>query len=818
MHMEQYEKEHIESMRALAPECMVLLKKDGEFPLDEPGKIAAFGSGVRHTVKGGTGSGDVNVRHFATIEEGLKNAGFEITSGEWLDAYDRVREACEDALHARIRSRIEQEGPGVIFEASSTVMEEPEYDIPLEGEGDTAIYVLSRNSGEGSDRSNARGDFRLSETEKRDILALCEQYARFMLVLNVGGPVDLTEVVERVPNILLLSQLGSVTGDAFADVLLGKSYPSGKLAASWAAYRDYPDVGDFGDRDETHYREGLYVGYRWFDATGTKPLFPFGFGLSCTHFDIQFVETRIYGSMARVFGMVRNTGFAPGKEVLQLYVSMPSGKLDQPRKVLCAYEKTRELFPGEVAVVALDYRMEDFASYDEELSARVLEKGDYVLLMGTDSTNVRPVSTLRLEEDVVIEKVAPVGGTPELPDWKPERVPQPDASWLPVFPVAKDLFWKRKTKRPEPSAEAIAEAERMTDEELCFLCTGAIRGGKSMSTVGNAGITVPGAAGDSTRLFLDRKIPVMIMADGPAGLRLTRRYGVDAEGAFPINPDGLAHARKMIPEAYVRAREWYGEGRTGEEHEQNCTAIPIGTALAQSWNSELAEACGNLVGDEMERFGVHLFLAPAMNLQRNPLCGRNFEYYSEEPLLSGRTAAAVCRGVQSHKGCGAVIKHFACNNQEYNRVHSNSQVSPRALREVYLRGFEIAVREGKPKAIMTSYNLINGVHSSERRDLCDTLLRSEWGFNGIVMTDWLVGKDVRGNDRYRKGVASCSVAAGNDLIMPGMPMHVEDLMQGLSDPENPLTREALVLSGARIIDMARELQGMRDGETGETQA
>ena len=218
--MEQYEKEHIESMRALAPECMVLLKKDGEFPLDEPGKIAAFGSGVRHTVKGGTGSGDVNVRHFATIEEGLNNAGFEITSGEWLDAYDRVREACEDALHARIRSRIEQEGPGVIFEASSTVMEEPEYEIPLEAEGDTAIYVLSRNSGEGSDRSNARGDFRLSETEKRDILALCEQYARFMLVLNVGGPVDLTEVVERVPNILLLSQLGSVTGDAFADVLL----------------------------------------------------------------------------------------------------------------------------------------------------------------------------------------------------------------------------------------------------------------------------------------------------------------------------------------------------------------------------------------------------------------------------------------------------------------------------------------------------------------------------------------------------------------------------------------------------------------------
>ena len=812
--MELYEQEHIDRMRVIAPECMVLLKSDGSFPLDEPGQIAAFGSGVRHTVKGGTGSGDVNVRHFTTIEEGLTAAGFTLTSGRWLDAYDAVRKQCVEAWQAAVRKQIEQNGPGSIFEASSRVMEEPEYEIPLEGEGDTAIYVLSRNSGEGSDRSDAKGDFRLSDTEKRDILALAERYARFMLVLNVGGPVDLRDIVDHVPNILLLSQLGSVTGDAFADVLLGKSAPSGKLAASWAGYEEYPDAGDFGDRDDTHYREGLYMGYRWFDATGKKPLFPFGFGLSYTHFDIHFVETRIYGSMARVFGMVRNTGFCPGREVMQLYVSMPSGKLDQPRKILCAFEKTRELFPGEVAVVSLDYRMEDFAAYSEEKGARVLEKGDYVLLLGTDSTHVRPVSTLRLEEDIVVEKVEAVGGKPDFTDWKPEAAPQPDASCLPVFTVAKELFWKRKTKRAEPSEEALADAQRMTDEELCCMCTGAIRQGKHASIIGNSGDQVPGAAGDSTRLFVDRNIPVMVMADGPAGLRLTRRYGVDDQGMFPIDPQGLERARKIIPEAYLHAREWFGEGRTGDVHEQNCTAIPIGTALAQSWNPEVAEACGDMVGEEMKHFHVQLFLAPAMNLQRNPLCGRNFEYYSEDPLLTGKTAAAVCRGVQKHAGCGAVIKHFACNNQEYNRLHSNSMVSPRALRELYLRGFEIAVKEGKPKAVMTSYNLLNGVHTSERKDLCDTLLRNEWGFQGIVMTDWLAGSE-KTEEKYRGATASASVPAGNDLIMPGMQRHVDNLMQGLADPENPLKREDLVLSAARLIDMARQLRDAGQEYAGE---
>ena len=807
--MEQYEKEHMETLRALAPECMVLLKQDGEFPLDAPCQIAAFGNGVRHTVAGSSRS--AGVRRAASIEASLQSAGFEITSGKWLDAYDRIRESSEDAFHACQRARIEEGGMRSINDTVSMVMKEPEYDLPLDGEGDTAVYVLSRSSGESMDRTDTKGDFRLTDTETRDILALCDRFARFMLVLNVCGPVDLTEVADRVPNILLLSQLGSVTGDALVDVLLGRSYPSGKLAASWAAFADYPDVGDFGESDDTHYREGVYVGYRWFDAARKEPLFPFGYGLSCTHFDIQFVETRIYGSMARVFGMVRNTGFAPGREVMQLYVSMPSGKQDQPAKILCAYEKTRELLPGEVAVVALDYRMENFASYDEERSAWVLEKGDYVLLMGTDSRHVRPVSTLRLEEDVIVEKTTAVGGNPDLPDWKPEPVPQPDASWLPVFTVAGDLFWKRKTKQPQPSEAALAEAQRMTDEELCFLCSGEFRANGQLSVL-------PGAAGDSTGRFQDRNIPSMTMADGTSGLELAGRYGVDAEGWFPVDPQSLDLARKILPKQHLSPRMLRGEDWSGEVHEQNCTAIPCAAALGQSWNSELVEQCAGLVGDEMKHFGVQLLLAPAVNLQRSPLGGRNAEYYSEDPLLAGRMAAAMCRGVQSRSGCGAVVKHFVCNDQETNRMHSNSQVSQRALREVYLRAFEIAVKEGKPKAVMTGYNLINGVHCSERRDLCDTLLRSEWGFPGVVMTEWLVGKDLKLGNRYRGSEPAASFAAGVDLMMPGDDLHISSVRSALADPDVPVTREGLERSGARIIDLARELKDMYGEQTGETQA
>ena len=383
--MERYEIEHIERVRKITPECMVLLKSDGSFPLDAPGKIAIYGNAARKTIKGGTGSGDVNVRHYVGIEEGLENAGFTITSKAWLDSYDALWAKANKEFKAGIKAKIAAEGLSAIMLGIGAIMQEPEYEFPLDAEGDTAIYVLGRISGEGADRAPEKGNLEMTETEIRDILQLQKQYKRFMLVLNVGGVVDLSPVVNEVSNILLLSQLGIAMGDAFADVLLGKAYPSGKLASTWAKWKDYCHVGDFGDPNDTHYREGIYVGYRYFDSVDKQPMFPFGFGLGYTSFEITAKDANLDGSKVSVTAKVTNTGKRSGKEVVQLYVSIPEGKLDQPYQVLAAFAKTDELNPGESQEVTVGFQMEDIASFDEETCNAILEKGSYVLHIGNSS-------------------------------------------------------------------------------------------------------------------------------------------------------------------------------------------------------------------------------------------------------------------------------------------------------------------------------------------------------------------------------------------------------------------------------------------------
>ena len=277
--MIDYEKEHCEAMRRFGAECTVLLKTDGSFPLGAPCELALYGSGARRTIKGGTGSGEVNSRYFVTAEEGLEAAGFTITSKSWMDSYDELyARSRKRFIHELKRSALKR-GTLAILDSMGAVMPEPEYERPLDTEGDAAVYVLSRISGEGSDRRPVAGDILLTATEKRDILALNEKYDKFLLVLNVGGVVDLSSVQE-VRNILLLSQLGVETGTILADLILGKSSPSGRLTATWSAWGDYPAIGSFGEKDDTHYNEGVYVGYRYFDSVGKKPLLPFGFGLS----------------------------------------------------------------------------------------------------------------------------------------------------------------------------------------------------------------------------------------------------------------------------------------------------------------------------------------------------------------------------------------------------------------------------------------------------------------------------------------------------------------------------------------------------------
>lgn len=805
--MQNYEREHLAKLRPYLSECMVLLKSNGAFPISGAGEIALYGSGARHTVKGGTGSGEVNSRTFVTVEQGLKEAGFTVTTSEWMDSYDEIlRNARMEFIHM-IKKRAREKHTLAVMDGMGAVMPEPEYDLPLSGIRDTAVYVLSRISGEGNDREFQKGDILLSESEKRDILFLQRNCSKFLLVLNVGGPVDLEPVLE-VDNILILSQLGSETGSALADLILGKTFPSGKLATTWAAAGNYPDIGEFGDINETRYREGIYVGYRYFDSAKAPVLFPFGFGLGYTSFELSQPECRIeQADTVSVSVRVRNAGCFPGKETVQLYVSVPEGKLDQPYQCLAAFEKTHALEPGAEEEVGLGFSLHDIASFDTEQAAWLLEAGDYVLRLGTNSHETTVVGTIRLMDSVQVCKVRNALGTPDFSDWKPVKREAEDLpETVPLLTIGSDRIPVFEVSY-DPDRPDCAQAKCLSDEELAYLSVGAFDPKAGfLNVIGNAGKTVAGSAGETSRMLKYQAIPSLVMADGPAGLRLAKDYVNGKDGARALGGSFPESMLELLPSP-ARFLLRLMEKRPGKKEQilhQYCTAIPIGTAIAQSWNLEFATLCGDIVGEEMEHFGVHLWLAPALNIHRSIRCGRNFEYFSEDPLVSGLFAAALTNGVQSHPGCGTTVKHFAANNQETNRYNSNSQVSERAMREIYLRGFEICIKRSQPFALMTSYNLINGIHSSERRDLLEDILRSEFGFRGIVMTDWVInGGTINKASVHPAPEAWKTAAAGSNLFMPGSKRDWRNVVSALHDGN--LSREQLETNAAYLFRVMHEL-------------
>ena len=801
-----YEKEHLAALRAMAPECMVLLKKNGDFPLTSPCKVALYGSGARKTIKGGTGSGDVNVRHTVTVEDGLENAGFTVTTKPWLDAYDEARASGRKAFLDGIKAEAEKLGKPAFLIGMGKTAPEPKYAFELAGEGEICVYVLARNSGEGSDRTASKGDLLLTDDEVRDILLCAEKYPKFLLVLNVGGPVDLSPVLDRVENILLLSQLGSVIGDAFADVLLGKANPSGKLTTTWARAEDYRTNEGFGALDDTRYTEGVFVGYRYFEAAAVKPIFPFGYGLSYTEFAVEADHFSVEDSTVCVRLTVRNTGRFAGKDSVRLYYTAPNGKLTRPVRELGAYAKTDLLQPGEQETLALMLPVEDMAAWDTDRDAWVLEKGAYVILLEN-----KPVGIVELDGEAVTERLSHSGGEADFEDWRPSVEKELPAGIPMLTFEAEGLNGKGHFQRERLAASQpeTPELSGLTDEELATICVGRHGDAGGMTAIiGNSAARVAGGAGETADLAEKKGFGKLVTSDGPAGLRLAIKYAETPDGAESLDNvvfDDLLELLSEPIQQLFRAR--FAKSKELEEtygaRYHYASAIPVGTALAQSWNTALVEECGELVGEEMERFGVNVWLAPALNIHRSPLCGRNFEYYSEDPLVSGKVAAAMTRGVQKHAKCAVTIKHFACNNQEFNRMGSNSLVSQRALREIYLKGFEICVKEAAPLSLMTSYNLLNGVHTANRRDLLTTILREEWGFSGFVMTDWGTT-----GDSFNMGVHGCSspalcVKAGNDLIMPGEKKDVDGILDGLA--QGTISRADLELCAGRILAISQRL-------------
>lgn len=805
------ERAHGQLSRRMAGECVVLLENDGALPLTRRGNVALFGNGARATIKGGTGSGDVNTRSNVTVEDGLNEAGYTVTTTAWLERSAAHRAAARKAYLEWVPTAAKELGTTeFLVSFSSPFLEPAPVDITPEdiaaSRSDTAVYVISRNSGEGCDRRNRPGDYLLYEEEKAQLAQLGAAYEKLILVLNVGGVLDLSPVqdIPGINAVVLMSQLGNLGGHALADVLSGDVNPSGKLTDTWAKqYSDYPSSQGFshndGDVNDEYYTEGIYVGYRYFDSFAVEPLYPFGFGRSYTTFAIHTDSVTVEGEQVRVIVSVTNTGSVPGKEVVQLYHTAPGGALPKPYQELTAFAKTKLLSAGETETLTITFPARSMASYSEAQAAWVLEPGDYLLRVGSSSRNTAIAAALRLSEQVITvqaKNLFPLDAAMEeitAPMLRKLAVPadvpvaELNAADIPTQTIA--YQGKRQpyaTDKTETLTMADVKAGRCTIEELTAqltvdelaqLCVGTLRT-ENGSIVGNASYLVPGAAGDTSSVVMaSRGVKNMILADGPAGLRLQPVFKTDKEGR--ILPGG-----EIMGDISVPFDPQYTEENSNTYY-QYCTAIPIGWALAQSWNSPMLEEIGSMVGEEMEQFGVDLWLAPAMNIHRNPLCGRNFEYFSEDPVVAGRAATAITRGVQRHAGKGTTIKHFAANSQEDNRYFTNSHISERAIREIYIKGFEIAVKESQPLSIMTSYNLLNGIHTANSYDLIQAAARDEWGFEGTVMTDWYTSQDV---PEFTGGMAhiypiSAStgcVYAGNDMQMPGCQKNVDDLVEAVT--------------------------------------
>lgn len=830
------EKRNLERTRKIATEGMVLLHNNGVLPIQVTSKpIALFGSGARRTVKGGTGSGDVNSREVYNVEEGLEKAGFVIGSKPFLDHFDANCSQVMQSWYEEFEKNVKENGwAGVNMALTNPYRDPQEPEITIKDIEETdltnAIYVIGRVSGEGSDRKNAGGDYELSEVEKTNIKFLCDHFQNTIVIINAGGVIDTSFLrkQEGIGAILLMGQAGVAGGLAVADILCGNVTPSGHLTTTWAdKYEDYPNASTFsyqnGDVNDEFYTEGIYVGYRYFDSFGIEPAYPFGFGLSYTEFLMDTKNVSIEKEDVTVKVSVKNIGESyHGRETVQVYVSKPQGKLDTPYQSLVGYGKTSILAPGQSETIEIHFSLQDLASFDESKAQYILEKGNYYIRVGNHSRNTHIVSTLCAKEEIVTKQlknkaVADV----ELSTFKAnaqsfftyegeilEKENSPvlmiDASQIQTEIVDYDKQPKVLTTDKtypitikdviDQNATLEELVSQLTVEEMADLVVGSARGGFGQnSTIGSASSACPGAAGDTTsNLIESRGILNISLADGPAGLRLSKSFVTDKDHNIlqGLGESSMGNLPELlglpVPERPEGAIDYY----------QYCTAIPIATMLAQTWDLKMIEEAGDIVGEEMEEFGVTLWLAPGMNIHRNPLCGRNFEYFSEDPLISGLSAAAETIGVEKHQGCSTTIKHFALNNQEDNRSHSNSHCSERALREIYLKGFEIAVRKANPKSLMTSYNLVNGVHAANHYELLNDILRHEWKYNGLVMTDW--GTTDSSNEPFKYGSSDpvLCIIATNDLIMPGSQKDVEAVIASVG---KELKIEELQASALRVL-------------------
>lgn len=763
-------KEHIALSRKAATEGMVLLKNDNDIlPFEKGSKLALFGKGIADYVKGGGGSGDTTVAYVRTILQGLK---IKEEEGK-ISLFTPLCDFFEKSVAAQYQNGAEPGRttevmpPQDLFERSAQFT-------------DTAVVVISRFSGEGYDRTGKAydGDFYLSREEEALVKKVEEYFARIVVILNTGGMMDTLwfKNNSKVEASLLAWQGGMEGGLATADILVGDAYPSGHLSDTFATDFDaYPSSANFNEsEDYVEYTEDIYVGYRYFETmegAANKVAYPFGYGLTYSSFGLSDVKGEILSSnevspsLIMISAIIKNEGKRPGREVVQVYAEAPCKKLGKSKRVLVGFAKTEELQPGEEKKVEIEVNPYYFASFDDSgkilKSSYVLEKGIYRFHVGF---NVRETARADfdyiLDEDVVLEtlssKCAPKqlhkrmlmdGSYEELPVDDTFEIEKTDLAKLPFdgqVPLENDFvypgcFWAEHNL---PCLMDVYEGKTPLSDFMNLLNDEMkinILGGQP-----NRGIANTFGMGNNDQYG----IPNVMTADGPQGLRIRPECGI-----------------------YT-------------------TAFPCANLMACSWDPDLAFEVNKAAASEVIENGIGIFLTPAINIHRTPLCGRNFEYYSEDPFLTGVMATAVVKGIQS-QGVAASLKHFALNNKETNRRDSDSRVSERAMREIYLKGFEMCVKEAKPWTVMSSYNIVNGVRASENRELLTGILREEWGFDGLVTSDWC-----------NHGTHYKEINAGNDVKMcTGMP---QDCMEALEDGR--LNRDALNESVKRVLELILKIR------------
>ena len=543
-----------------------------------------------------------------------------------------------------------------------------------------------------------------------------------------------------------------------------------------------------GNLKQEFYKEGIYVGYRYYDSFGVEPAYPFGFGLSYTDFQITPGKLTAEGTVLTLDCEVTNIGNRySGKETVQLYVSAPAGAMDKEYQSLAAFAKTEKLSPAQRQSLTLSFDLKDLASFREADASFVLEQGSYVLRIGNSSRTTVIAGIVDLTGEAVISRHTHVCRMlVPMKELKSENV-RTEPEWAGENRITIDPSFV-KTMVHRYGEEDIIDDTRvqiflnsLTDEEMAEIVVGAGMFG------GTHFFELPGSVGNTTSKFWNRGLSNITLCDGPAGLRIQKRSTVSKNGKIKAVDSALS-----IFDAFPDFVKKLTNGDPEKEPViyQYTTAFPVSHALAQTWNRDLMQEVGNAIYREMKEYGCTFWLAPAVNIHRNPLCGRNFEYWSEDPFLTGAMAASMTQGVQKEEGFYVTVKHFACNNQEDNRNFVSSNLSERALREIYLRGFQRCVQEGGAKGIMTSYNKVNGVYTSNSHDLCTKVLRNEWGFDGVVMTDWFSTNAGQADN------ALC-IKAGNDLIMPGTAGCKRDILKGLR--KNVITPKDLRRCCARVI-------------------